>query len=138
MDQYLSTVIIALITGTFSLITLVIQKKQDKVIKRIDDQTLFIEKEKELKQKLTRKEKERESVVHEMMILILDTNLNILKNTQIGDSTLNDDVFRISTELKEKFSKISGEIEDITKEYEIVLDMTSEFQKEIEKNRSKT
>ena len=54
MDQYLSTVIIAIITGVFSVITLLIQKKQDKVISKIDEQTLFIEREKALKQKLTK------------------------------------------------------------------------------------
>ena len=57
MDQYLSTVIIAIITGVFSVITLIIQKKQDRVINKIDEQTMFIEKEKALKQKLTKKEK---------------------------------------------------------------------------------
>jgi len=51
VDQYLSTVIIAIITGVFSVITLLIQKKQDKVISKIDEQTLFIEREKALKQK---------------------------------------------------------------------------------------
>jgi hypothetical protein len=52
MDQYLSTVIIALITGVFSVITLIIQKKQDHIVSKIDEQTSFIEKEKALKQKL--------------------------------------------------------------------------------------
>ena len=56
MDQYLSTVIISIITGIFSLITLLIQKKQDKVISKIDNQTVFIEREKMLKQKLLKKQ----------------------------------------------------------------------------------
>ena len=50
MDQYLSTVIVAVITGIFSIITLIIQKRQDKVINKIDEQTMFIEKERKLKQ----------------------------------------------------------------------------------------
>lgn len=139
MDQYLSTVIIALITGIFSVVTLVIQKKQDKVINKIDEQTLFIEKEKSLRQKLTQKEKDRESIIHEMMILILDTNLYILKNSQIaGGGTileLDEDVFKTSDNLKEKFAQVSDDIEQISKEYEMVLDMTAEFQREVGKLR---
>ena len=81
MDQYLSTVIIAVITGIFSIITLLIQRKQDKVINKIDKQAIFIEREKSLKQKMRQKEKEREMIIHEIMILILDTNLSILKNS---------------------------------------------------------
>lgn len=139
MDQYLSTVVIALITGVFSVITLVIQKKQDKVINKIDEQTLFIEKEKALRQKLTQKEKDRESIIHEIMILILDTNLYILKNSQINNegSILNDDVFKTSDDLKEKFAKVSDDIETIAKEYEMVLNMTAEFQEELKKVQDK-
>lgn len=134
MDQYLSTVIIAIITGVFSTITLIIQKKQDKVINKIDEQTSFIEKEKDLKQRLSQKQKERDSIIHDMMILILDTNLDILKNSQLGkDVLMDEDVFEKSEILKKRFAEINDSIEDLNKEYDMVLDMTSQFQKEIEK-----
>ena len=137
MDQYLSTVIIALITGVFSIITLVIQKKQDKVIDKIDEQTLFIEREKGLKQKLTKKQAERESLIHEIMILILDTNLYILKNTNVaGDLVPTDEALKTSETLKEKFNAVSKEITELTKEYEMILDLSSEYQKEVDKKRS--
>lgn len=134
MDQYLSTVIIALITGIFSVVTLIIQKKQDKVIDKIDEQTTFIEREKTLKQKLVQKEKEQESVIHDIMMLILDTNLYILKNSSssIGAS-IDNAVFEKSDELRKKYSQISEDIEDITREYEVVLEMTEEFQEELER-----
>lgn len=136
MDQYLSTVIIALLTGLFSVITMVIQKKQDKVINKIDEQTMFIEKEKALRQKLLQKEKDRESLIQEVMILILDTNLHILKNTQIaGAVVVDEDVYKTSETLKSRFEEVSAAIRDLTTQYEIVLDMTSQFQKEIEKVR---
>ncbi|MCM1221207.1 MAG: hypothetical protein NC548_42685 [Lachnospiraceae bacterium] len=133
MDQYLSTVIIALITGTFSIITLIIQKRQDKVISKIDEQTTFIEREKSLKQKLNQKEKEREMIIHEIMILVLDTNLDILKNSQHVDDIVNSKVFNISDELKSRFNKTSEEIEELTKEYEMLIEVTSQLQKELEK-----
>lgn len=138
MDQYLSTVIIAGMTGIFSIITLIIQKRQDKIINKIDEQTMFIEKEKGLKQKLIQREKERETIIQEIMILILDTNLHILKNTQIAGATVVDDtVFERSENLKKQFSEVSVSIKEITKEYEMVLDMTSEFQRELEKVQNK-
>ena len=134
MDQYLSTVIIAGMTGIFSIITLFIQKRQDKIINKIDEQTMFIEKEKGLKQKLIQREKERETIIQEIMILILDTNLHILRNTQIAGATVLDDgIFQKSENLKNRFAEVSTSIKEITKEYEMVLDMTSVFQKELEK-----
>jgi lipopolysaccharide export LptBFGC system permease protein LptF len=137
MDQYISAVIIAAMTGIFSIITIVIQKRQDKIINKIDEQTMFIEKEKGLKQRLIQREKERESIIQEIMILILDTNLHILKNTQIAGATVVDDtVFERSENLKHRFSEVSTSIKEITKEYEMVLDMTNMFNKELEKVQS--
>ena len=137
VDQYLSTVIIAAMTGVFSVITLILQKRQDKIINKIDEQTMFIKKEKGLKQKLVQREKERESIIQEIMILILDTNLHILKNTQIAGATIVDpNVLERSEVLKTKFSDTSNAIKEITKEYEMVLDMNDIFTKELEKVQS--
>lgn len=126
MDQYLSTVIIAVITGVFSIITLMIQKKQDKVITKIDEQTKFIEKEKELKQKLTMKEKEKEELIQKIMLLILDTNLFIVQNTNVGGN-VDPKVFEMCSEYKKQFNDISEEIKKINQEYQMVLDITAEF-----------
>lgn len=135
MDQYLSTVIIAIITGVFSVITIIIQKKQDKVISKIDEQTLFIEKENNLKQQLAKKESERDTIIHDIMILILDTNLDILKNSQImGNFTMDHGVFDKSDDLKRKFTEITHEIEHLTHEYDVVLEMNSKLKHAVEKN----
>jgi len=138
VDQYLSTVIIALITGIFSVITLIIQKKQDKVIGKIDEQTSLIDREKKLKQRLASKEKEREMLIQEMMILILDTNIHILKNTNIiSEKDLIDEVYKTTDELKKKFKAISEEIEEINNEYNIVLDISNNIQEDFKRNNSK-
>lgn len=132
LDQYLSTVIVALITGVFSTITLMLQRKQDKVLHNIDEQTTFIGREKTLKQKLEQKEKERESLLNDIMILILDTNLEVVKNVETSDA--GNKAFEESEKLKNRFKVLSEEIEEIHKEYEIVLSMTTEFQIEAEKD----
>lgn len=132
MDQYLSTVIVAVITGIFGVITLIIQKRQDKVINKIDEQSSFMNKEKDIRKRLNLKEKECEQLMHEIMILVLDTNLHILKNTQIQGAQIPDDtVFAESDKLKERFEKIRDEIQELDKEYDLVLDMTSQFRQEL-------
>ena len=136
VDQYLSAVIITIITGIFSIITIIIQRKQDKVIRKIDEQTTFIDREKTLKQKLAKKEKERDALIQQMMVLILDTNICILKNTNIVDESIAvDNIFATSDDLKKKFEAINDEIEEINDEYSLVLDLTTEFQQKIEKNK---
>lgn len=137
MDQYLSTVIIAVITGVFSVITLILQKKQDKVINKIDEQTMFIEKEKNLKQKITQKEKECENIIHEIMLLILETNMAILKNTQ-DPSIIDQEVFDNSEKLKNRFAEITKDIQELTKEYSIIMDVSNEFNREMHEKNSKS
>ena len=136
MDQYLSTVIVAVITGIFSIITLIIQKRQDKVINKIDQQTMFIEKERKLKQDLARKEKERVETIYNVMMLILETNLVIIKMTDYPNNpNINQDVFDESEKLKKSFENISNELGELNKEYEMVIHLSSEFQRETERNQ---
>ena len=139
MDQYLSSVIIAIITGLFGIITILLQKKSDKVVNKIDKQTVFIEKEKVVDQKLKKKEKEKEQLIHEVMLLILDTNMAILKNvydTSEISNVVDKAVFNRSDELKKLFDQVTEEIDDINKEYEIIMEMTSKFRAENNKYKN--
>lgn len=137
MDQYLSTVIVALITGVFSIITLLISRRQDKVISKIDEQTSFLENEKNLKSQLVSKEKERDLLMHKVLILVLETNMRILRNTEIAEgSSPENDMYEESESLKKKFETLGDEIEELSHQYDLVLKMTSQFQKEIEHLRS--
>lgn len=137
MDQYISTVVVSLITGIFGIITLLIQKNSNKMVSKIDKQTVFIEKEKGVKQKLDKKKKEKEDAIHEVMMLILDTNLKILRNMTPTDSTIVDEsVFRRAEELKALFEQLSDDIDIINREYELVLDMAKQFKNETEKGNN--
>ena len=131
MDQYLSTVIVAIITGAFSVVTLIIQKRQDKVINKIDEQTMFIEKERKLKQDLAKKEKERVEIIYKVMMLILETNLAILKMTDYPDNpNINQNMFEYSEKLKESFETISKDLNELNKEYEMIMNLTTELHRE--------
>lgn len=132
MDQYIATIIVAIITGIFSVATIIIQKRQDKVITKIDEQTAFMDKEQDIRKRLTAKEKEREQLMYEVMILVLDTNLHILKNTEsTEDGTTEDAAFNQSENLKLRFKELSDSIKDLNKEYDLILDMTSQFRAEL-------
>ena len=131
MDQYLSTVIVAIITGAFSVVTLIIQKRQDKVINKIDEQTMFIEKERKLKQDLAKKEKERVEIIYKVMMLILETNLAIIKMTDYPDNpNVNRNMFEHSEKLKESFETISKDLNELNKEYEMIMNLTTELHRE--------
>ena len=137
MDQYLSTVIIALITGVFSIISIVLQKEQKKVLSQINEQSTFIDRERILKQKMSEKEKERDALMHKIMILILDTNLYILKNTDVGGSVgPTDEVLKESEAIKGDFKRINEEISSIRKEYDMVLELTNEITKQLQQGNN--
>lgn len=132
MDQYLASIVVAVITAIAGIVTVTIQKRQDKVINKIDQKTTFLEKEKGLKQKISENEKEAQNIMYEIMLLILDTNLSILLNTQVdGKSIVNDDVFQKSEELKKRLDENQKRMIHLNEEYQLVLDMISEYQQEI-------
>jgi len=123
MDQYLSTVVIAVVTGIFSVITLIIQNKQDSVINKIDSQTKLIEKEKKLKRSISKKVAEQQDIINEIMILILDSNIDlvVLAEKEHGEQSKD---YKKAIELKTKYEAITNEIAELTKEYELILDLT--------------
>lgn len=132
--EYMASIIITLITATAGIVTVVIQKKQDKVINKIDKKATFLEKEKGLKQKITEKEKESQNILYEIMLLILDTNLTILQNTTIdGEAMVSKDneVVIKSQELKKRLDENQREMAHLNEEYQLVLDMISEYQEEM-------
>lgn len=128
MDQYLSAVIIAIITGVFSIITLYMQRKQDKVIEKIDQQTRFLEKEKDLKSKLTTKEKEQEGLIHDIIILILDTNIDLLNGKFTEDTEAVKEVFDKANDIKNKYTEVNDEIDELSKQYALLLEVRAELE----------
>lgn len=132
MDQYVASVMVAIITGIFSVVVILVQKRQDKVINELDEKTTFIDKESEVKKRLYLKEKEREKLMYEIMILVLETNLLILKNTD-GASLTDQSFFERSKTLHDNYDSVTKNIEEISKEYDLVLEMTAQIRSQLEK-----
>ena len=133
MDENLSTVIVAAMTGIFSIITLLIRKKDSGVIDKINQQQSFFEREKKLKQKLDTKEKILKKIFQDLDLLLVDTNIELIKlHNEVDSETLNK-LHQQHVEIKNKIINITNEIDDITKEYQIVILMTEELHAEYEK-----
>ena len=133
MDENLSTVIVAAMTGIFSIITLLIRKKDSGVIDKINQQQSFFEREKKLKQELDTKEKILKKIFQDLDLLLVDTNIELVKlHNEVDSETLNK-LHQQHVEIKNKIINITNEIDDITKEYQIVILMTEELRAEYEK-----
>ena len=133
MDENLSTVIVAAMTGIFSIITLLIRRKDSGVIDKINQQQSFFEREKKLKQELDTKEKILKKIFQDLDLLLVDTNIELIKlHKEVDSETLNK-LHQQHVEIKNKIINITNEIDDITKEYQIVILMTEELRAEYEK-----
>lgn len=128
-----STVLIALITGIFSVITIRIQKNQDKMIEKIDEQTVFIEKEKAIRQRLVQAEKKRDGVIEQMTILSMKINIQLINAISNVDPRIVEDLKQTSSELETSYKESSEVIKDISREYEIMISVSNAYQKEFEK-----
>ena len=122
MDQWAATVLVAIITGVFSIVTIIVQKKQDKTIKRIDEQSKIAQKEKELKESVNEKRRQLGIIANDMMILVLNTNLMIIESADIDDNIRREvnDMRRKSQDLFDKYDKLREELDDIIKTRDVV------------------
>ncbi|MDE7345339.1 MAG: hypothetical protein K2N48_01200 [Muribaculaceae bacterium] len=132
MDQNVATIIITVITGIFGIFTIIVQKRQDKVINKIDEQTILIDKERTLRQKLDARRKDLEAVTYKMIRLILDTNLTILQDMPGHSIPVEGDqsVYKKSEELNAEFMAITKDIDDLTHEYNLIISMTEQLDRE--------
>ncbi len=138
MDQHFAEIIVVLITGIFSILSIIVQKRQDKIVSSIDKKAIFLEKERALKKRMDDLSRKREMIIHEMMILILDSNLELMKSVESSkDSSFHDQIYNNANILKDSFEDTNQQIENINKEYQIVIDMAKEAQLEIERLQSK-
>lgn len=136
MDQGLSAVIIAVITGVFGIITLLIQRKQTKDVAKIDHQAAALKKEKKLKNDLAKSREALEATIHQIMILILDTNLDIMKHMEVSDNSSIDDTIFEAEQLKAQFNLILRQISDINHQYDTLLEITQELNSSSDDRRS--
>ena len=137
MDQHFAEIIVVLITGIFSILSIIVQKRQDKIVSSIDKKAIFLEKERTLRKRIDDLSREREVIIHSMMILILDSNIELMKLIDKNDLSSHNPIYDSAVELKQLFDKTNEQLVDINKEYQLVIDMAKEAQAEIERLQKK-
>ena len=128
MDQYLSAIIIAIISGIFAVVLKKKKKRQTKQIQNIDKKAAGLAKEKKLKSDLEKSRNELEMTIHQIMLFILDTTMDIMKLTyENGNIDIRDTISQ-ADQLKAQYQIIMNQIKSINHDYEILLDLTQELE----------
>jgi predicted transcriptional regulator with HTH domain len=136
MDPNVATIIVAIFTGIFSIITLLIQKDQRKLLSKIDEQTVFMEKEKAIKQRISELNRQRDIYIQEMTLLKLDAILRVVLTDPSAAQASIDDIINKTNEIEVKYNDVIEEIDDANKEYELIINMGNEI-KDMMKEKQK-
>ncbi len=131
-DMDLLTIINTVITGIITITVLILKFKNKKMESVISEQNIFIEREQEIKRSLYEKEKEQNDIIHEAILSIYDSDITIMEHIDVKP-----EVFERTNEqykiLKQKYIENSSAIKDILKEYDMIIDMNTEYRKQLEK-----
>lgn len=125
MNEYTSAIVVAIITGVFSVIAIIIQRKQDKVLKDIDEKSKIIEQDRKLRQQINLEEKNLQLVTYEMIKLMIDCTMNVLINcANVQDPTVKDQYIQTANELKAKYKVIREKLDDLYTQNEVIRKLT--------------
>lgn len=125
MNEYTSAIVVAIITGVFSVIAIIIQRKQDKVLKDIDEKSKIIEQDRKLRQQINLEEKNLQLVTYEMVKLMIDCTMNVLINcANVQDPTVKDQYIQTANELKAKYKVIREKLDDLYTQNEVIRKLT--------------
>lgn len=125
MNEYTSAIVVAIITGVFSVIAIIIQRKQDKVLKDIDEKSKIIEQDRKLRQQINLEEKNLQLVTYEMVKLMIDCTMNVLINcANVQDPTVKDQYIQAANELKAKYKVIREKLDDLYTQNEVIRKLT--------------
>jgi hypothetical protein len=113
------------------------QKKQDKLIHKIDEQNILMEKEKTINQKLIRVEKSRDDIVEQIAIIIMKIGRQLIMDKENMDPALVKELSESCYHLEERYKELTESINHITLEYETLMNISDEIQKDFDMIRLK-
>lgn len=137
MDINLTTVLVSIITGIVSLMTLKIQKTEGILNDKMEDQSVFMEKEKVLRQKLVEAEKKRNSIIEQMALYSMQINLILLLSIKSIDEGVVDNIQKTIEDFESSYKEISEYINRTSQEYDMLIDVLNRMQEEIRNLRKK-
>lgn len=114
----ISSIIVAIVSGIFSVLVIILQKSNNKVDVHIKEQNKFLAHSNQLTNKLVEDRKHLDVLNRKMLKLILDTNLAILEGKKDVDAI--DAAIKESIDLKSDLDAILVEIEELEKEKHMI------------------
>lgn len=127
MNEYMSAIIVAIITGVFSVIAIIIQRKQDKVIKDIDEKSKILAQDKQLKQQIHAEEKKLELITYEMVRLMIEGTVALLAHTITDPNPeIRDQYIKRADELGESYNKIKARLDDLNTQNDLMKKLTND------------
>ena len=129
--ENITVVLIAIITVVFTIAIIIINKSQSKLIGKIDEQSIFIEQEKDITKRLNAAYKKRDVVIEKMTMLNMKINVIVLSCINTDEHKLSDGVIKdlkdTARELEESYMAAMKEIEEINNEHDMLINVTSVF-----------
>ena len=125
MNEYASAIIVAVITGVFSIIAIVIQRKQDKVLKDIDEKSKIIEQDRKLRQQINTEEKNLQLIPYEMIRLMINCTTNFLINCSNPANAENKEIYiQSANELNSKYKVTREKLDELYTQNEVIKQLT--------------
>lgn len=140
MDENITEIIIALITGMFSILMIITNRRNDKVTDNIEKKSVLLSKREVIKSKMDMIARDREMIIHSMMVLILDSNIEVMK---IMDASTNEKsevhkrIYNDAEDLKKQFDDTSARLKDIENDMNMIQELISEDQESQTGNKKK-
>ena len=126
----ISSIIVAVVSGIFSILVIILQKGNNKVDRHIDKQNTFLERSKIVSDKLAADRKHLDALNRKMLLFILDTNVYILKEN--NDKDLIEEMATKSMDLKADLAGICDEINDLEKEKQLIEDVMEDMANQVQ------
>lgn len=131
MDANLATVLVAVVTGVFSLITYRMKRNENLISGKVDQQSAYLKREAEIRKAILEAEKKRNSTVEQMMMfLIKSTSYLLLTSDNINDQLI-DELQTGTMSLEISYKENMEHLAELYKEHDILIDVIRKIQKDI-------
>lgn len=130
----ISSIIVAIVSGVFSVLVIILQKSNSKVDVHIKEQNKFLAHSNQLSNKLMEDRRRLDALNRKMLIVILDTNIAILEGNKNVDAI--NSAIKESIDLKADLDAVLVEIDELEKEKHMIEEV-EELIKDAERNNKK-
>jgi len=139
--ENITILLIAIMTIVFTVAIVIVNKSQSKLIGKIDEQSIFIEQEKDINKRLVIATKKRDVVIEKMTMLNMKINVIVISCINSDERKISNDIIKdlkeTARELEESYQVALREIEEINNEYDMLVNVTSVFKQHMAKVNAK-